>query len=114
MRIPLAAFAALATLSLAPVVGLGHESGEGSWMNQMSLLDPVSKQWCCNEHDCAPVPAGGVVEQGDGMLVVETGEVIPHERIIWRAPDGRWWRCHNLAGDHVGKTRCLIGPPRGM
>jgi hypothetical protein len=91
-----------------------HDAGEGSWMNQMNLLDPVTHNWCCNEQDCAPVPAGGVLEQDGGMLVVETGEVIAQERIIWRAPDGQWWRCRNLGGDEEGKTRCLIGPPRGM
>jgi hypothetical protein len=114
MRIPLAALAALATVSLAPSVGLGHDAGEGSWMNHLSLLDPVTHQWCCNEQDCAPVPTGGVLERADGMLVVETGEVIARERIIWRAPDGRWWRCRNLGGENAGMTRCLIGPPRGM
>ena len=102
----------IAALSLAPA--LAHDHGEGSWMNQMSLVDPVSKQWCCDSRDCEPVPAGGVLERDDGVLVIETGEVIGHERIIWRAPDGRWWRCRNLAGENVGKTRCLIGPPRGM
>ncbi len=99
-------------IAIGPVYG--HDMGEGSWVNTLNLIDPMTKNWCCNEKDCEPVSLGGIKEDVISFLVVETGESIAKERVIWKAPDGRWWRCKNLAGDEIGKTRCLIGPPRGM
>jgi hypothetical protein len=123
--------AILVLLLITAAPAWAHDSGDGSWMNQGNLIDPVTKDWCCNEQDCAPVPAGGVVmidifaiggssnaqhlpTPPPSYLITETGEHIPEERVIWRSPDGRWWRCRNLGGEHPGSTRCLIGPPRGM
>ncbi len=91
-----------------------HEAGEGAWINQKNLIDPVNREWCCNEHDCKPVQEDGIQENAFGFRVIETGEQITHERVIWKAPDGRWWRCRYMVGPDKGKTRCLIGPPRGM
>ncbi len=105
-------FAALAVLSLAPA--LAHDHGEGAWINQMSLIDPVTREFCCGPQDCAPLPAGGISENAFGFRIAETGEQFAQGRVIWKAPDGRLWRCRYLAGPEKGKTRCLIGPPRGM
>lgn len=44
----------------------------GHWINHAGLTDPVSAQWCCNEIDCAPVPAAGIRSTATGYLVVET------------------------------------------
>lgn len=99
--------AALAAIVCA-IAGAAH--AHDHWINAMRLHDPVSGAWCCDERDCAAVPAGGVAERSGGYLVVETGELIPYARVIWRSPDGAWWRCRNLA---TGATRCLIGPPPG-
>ncbi len=106
--------AAILVVSIATGSAYSHEMGEGAWVNTLNLKDPVTKDWCCNEKDCAPVPVGGIKENAINFLVVETGEYIAKERIIWKAPDGRWWRCRNLGSYETGKTRCLIGPPRGM
>jgi len=79
-----------------------------SWINKQMLRDPQSGEFCCNEHDCRPEK---VVETRGGYMV-ETGEVIPYHRVIWRSPDGTWWRCRAW---HNGqqRTRCLLGPPPG-
>jgi hypothetical protein len=81
------------------------------------------------EQDCTPVPAGEVVTFDIFYLagssneatvsppitqyhIVETGEVLDDERVIWQSPDERWWRCRNLDGERPGSTRYLIGPRR--
>ena len=55
--------------------------------------------------------SAGIAEQADGYLVLETGEVIDKARVIWKSPDGAWWRCRFMSGAKAGSTRCLIGPP---
>lgn len=91
-----------------------HDHGDGSWINHQNLRDPVSGEHCCNLNDCREEK----VEATAGGYLVETGEVIPSRRVVWRSPGG-WWRCRYLGGEHTrpdqaaGKTRCLIGPPQG-
>lgn len=84
--------------------------GHDSWINRNGLTDPVTKHWCCNEHDCEAERVREVM----GGYMVSTGEVIPMSRVLWNSPDGRWWRCRFMSGSDVGKTRCLIGPPPAM
>jgi len=99
---------AMVFLCLASIA-LAHTHGPGSWINNERLIDPVTKAWCCDERDCFPQKAGSIRPVDGGYLVVETGEVIEHKRVIWRSPDGMWWRCS------IGNvTRCLIGPPRSF
>lgn len=89
-----------------------------SWINRNGLTDPVTKQWCCNEHDCEAEPVREVM----GGYRVITGEVIPASRVLWKSQDGQWWRCRFMSPTAVdkdnkpmiGKTRCLIGPPPSM
>ena len=94
---------------------LAHTDGPGAWINQQSLSDPVTKESCCNLNDCREETDNVRPVEG-GYLVIDTGEVIPPERMIWRSPGG-WWRCRYLAshtlppGKRIGDTRCLIGPP---
>lgn len=98
---------------------LAHDHGYGSWINNERLIDPRTKEWCCNTNDCREEPDNVEAVPG-GFLVKSTGEVIPKERVIWRSPGG-WWRCRYLSPTAVdennqpkmGKTRCLIGPPMG-
>jgi len=78
------------------------------WISQNKLVDPVSGAWCCNQQDCQEI--SGVTESDSGFHIVETGEMIPHNRILWKSQTGHWWRCR----DGQNWTRCLIGPPRGM
>lgn len=91
------------------LISIGISKGHEHWINQEKLTDPISGEWCCNEYDCNPLPVGGVSQQRHGVLIFETGEIIPNDRIIWKSPDGQWWRCHR--NDEQKSTRCLIGPP---
>jgi hypothetical protein len=108
-----AAYTFVVGLWLAALIFIAqaHDHGDGSWINNQKLIDPVTGQWCCNLHDCREEP-GNVSPVDGGYLIHSTGEVIPRERVIWRSPGG-WWRCRHLGGPNVGKTRCLIGPPMG-
>lgn len=84
-----------------------------NWISRENLTDPVTKEFCCNADDCAAVEEGGIKESLYGHIVVETGEFIQNNRIIWRSPGG-WIRCRYLGGPKANMTRCLIGPPRGF
>lgn len=97
MRLALAATIALLTLDQA----VSHEH----WINLEKLHDPVTKVWCCDETDCFAQPAGEVTPAPGGYSIKKTGELFPASRVLWRSPDGKWWRCG------FAKTRCLIGPP---
>jgi hypothetical protein len=78
---------ALAGVLLLAPIALAHDS----WISDRGLRDPVSGQWCCNQHDCAPEQ----VREIAGGYLVQTGEVIPHLEIAGRplvalpAPSGR-------------------------
>jgi len=89
---------------------LSHDHGPGSWINQQSLRDPVSGENCCNLNDCQPDRSVRAVAGG---YIVETGELVPAYRVLWRSQDGAWWRCRVMGGANVNATRCLIGPPSG-
>jgi hypothetical protein len=77
-----------------------------SWISSSCLTDPSSGEWCCNHIDCREE----TVREIAGGYQVETGEIIPYSRVIWKSQDGAWWRCRNLG---TNTTRCLIGPPSG-
>jgi hypothetical protein len=97
------AFIACTTvLAFDSVTARAHES----WISSSRLTDPASGEWCCNHIDCREER----VREIAGGYQVESGEIIPHSRVIWKSQDGAWWRCRNLG---TNKTRCLIGPPPG-
>jgi hypothetical protein len=98
----------LAAIALA-ILSAWAARAHDHWINSLGLVDPVSRTSCCSANDdCFEVERGGVREVQGGFFVQQTGEVIAIERIIWKSPDGKWWRCHYKNG----LTRCLIGPPR--
>lgn len=102
----------LLALIAGPVsLAYAHDHGPGAWINMERLTDPVTREWCCNEHDCREEPDNVEPVEG-GYRIISTGEVIPHERVIWRSPGG-WWRCRYMGGERAGQTRCLIAPPPG-
>lgn len=106
------ALAAGFMLCAAAYVALAHDHGPGSWINHQNLHDPVTKEHCCNLNDCQEEP-DNVRALGSGdYLILNTQEVFPAKRVIWRSPGG-WWRCRYMIGPLAGKTRCLIGPPNG-
>lgn len=97
--------AALALALLAPMTAHGHDS----WISRQRMVDPESKEWCCNIYDCRVEK----VREVSGGYSTAGGDVVPFSRVIWKSPDGQWWRCRYMAGEKTGKTRCLIGPPPG-
>lgn len=100
-------FAAAAMLCvLSPAVA--HDHGPGSWINHERLIDPVSKEWCCDLRDCQEEKNNVRALPDGNFLIISTGEIILFKRVIWRSP-GSWWRCRRP--DNA--TRCLIGPPPG-
>ena len=92
---------ATALLLASSVSAAAHEL----WINRERLVDPVTKRWCCDSTDCFAQPAGSV-KAVPGGYQTSTGEVFPGNRVLWRSPDGKWWRC-----GYGKKARCLIGPP---
>jgi hypothetical protein len=80
---------------------------------QGGLADPASGEWCCGEYDCHAVEHNGIRQVPGGFFVAASGETIPQARVIWRSPDGSWWRCLRDPLDARSATRCLIGPPPG-
>lgn len=127
MRVPLAACAALAMLLLAALhpaellragtrpfwlpfgFALAHDSGPYRWISNEMLRDPQSQEWCCGDLDCQTE----TVREVAGGYQVETGEIVPYARVIWKSPEGTWIRCRYLSGEKTNQTRCLIGPPPG-
>jgi hypothetical protein len=60
--------------------------------------------------DCERV---SVQEVGRAYYYIhDTGEVFPKWRVIWKSPDGQWYRCRylNTSGPMAGKTKCLVAP----
>lgn len=100
MRRAIVAAVAIALLS-APARAHDH------WINNERLVDPVTGEWCCNLNDCQVEQ----VQEVEGGYSTAGGDVVPRARVIWKSPDGHWWRCRYLFGENAGKTRCLIGPP---
>lgn len=112
-RLLVYAIAVLAA-SLFVLVAIGQRTrAHESWINRNGLTDPVTKDWCCNEHDCKPER---VSEVRGGYRLYATGEVIPATRVLWRSPDGFWWVCRyqNPNLENFNTARCLIGPPPAM
>lgn len=79
------------------------------WINGLRLNDPKSGEFCCGTGDCFAEK----VWEYQNYVIVQTGEEIPTERVIWRSQDGQWWRCQKMVNGR-DTTRCLIGPPRGL
>ena len=69
---------------------------------------------CCNDKDCAPLPADAVSATPKGWLVKPTGEVVPYQSHKLRsAPDGQFHGCF-VGGDANKTMLCLYVPPQGF
>ena len=107
----------LALFAVMSLVVPGHDAQHASdWIEREKLSDPRTQNLCCGEDDCAQLLRGDVEEVSRGFIIRSTGEWIAHERVIWRSPDGGWWRCADQKNGvkRAGETRCLSGPPRGV
>jgi hypothetical protein len=103
-------------LAAFTVVAQAHDAQhESDWIQDGAFRDPTSNAHCCGENDCLKVPDGGIAEVTGGYFIRESSETIPASRVLWRSPDGGWWRCAPVewSGTEAKrpKTRCLIGPP---
>lgn len=92
-----------------PALAHDHADSSGSWIGQQRMTDPRSGEFCCDQRDCF----AELVSEFSDFIVVMTGEMIPTARVIWRSADGQWWRCRVWMNGEQ-KTRCLIGPPKGL
>lgn len=109
-------------LAMAMVVALTQIShglqpipihGEAEWI----MKDPAIA-YCCGPQECAVVPAGGVLAQGEGWYVPETRQFFhlgdPHT--YWSKDQRMWW-CRvkgNLTGAPMeGPVQCLFVPKVG-
>lgn len=100
-------------LVLLTLLAMVHDD---SWINHGKLYDPQSQAWCCNEKDCEDITQQGILvtEKLDGFVIADSGEYVPGSRVLWKSPDGHWWRCHIIVheqGRTWKKARCLIAPP---
>jgi hypothetical protein len=77
------------------------------WINRERRVDPVSKEWCCNDKDCQPVPVSKIREVKGGYVYIPTQEFIPNSR-VQDSPDGEFWRCEYSFGQKYGQTRCFF------
>ena len=102
--------AAVFVLIVATAIALAHSDGDQHY-------DP----WCCNQKDCAPIPASAVTAGPDGWrITIRPGDhplarnavthLIPYgqER---RATDGRHHACLFPTEQTL---RCAYTPPRGF
>ena len=98
MRLPLAALAALATLSLA----CAHDDAD--WIRRNGHRNAAG-ELCCGERDCAALAGGDVLAVAAGYRIKSIGETIPFAEAL-PSPDGRYWRC-----EWGGQRKCFFAPP---
>ena len=77
--------------------------------------------WCCNQRDCAPIPASSVTPSPEGYVIVlrpgdhpmvtrEQRFVIPYDAKMTPSPDGRFHLCLYPTQEQV---RCVYRPEVG-
>ena len=92
---------AFVIVGLTATIALGHDV----WINHERRVN-FQGEWCCNEHDCEPIPADAVKKNGVGFVLLSSGEVIPYAQ-AQLSGDNQHWRCKR----HDGTTRCFFYPP---
>jgi hypothetical protein len=94
-----------------------HDSEQ--WIADKHLRDPVSKGFCCGPTDCRVLDDNDVKEVSGGFLVhmktevtdTDLTEVVPYNRAMPFAPDGRYHACLGWTYPNIPKIRCFIIPP---
>ncbi|HLN07928.1 MAG TPA: hypothetical protein VK281_03045 [Xanthobacteraceae bacterium] len=103
----------LSMVIVASTPALAHDH----WISRENLSDPVTHSVCCGEGDCEDLGDQGIAvrERGATFVLGDSGEQIEKNRVLWRSPNGHWWRCgydaREVDGSQHTVTRCLIGPP---
>ncbi len=102
-------------LLLAALILVHDEEG---WIAKKQLKDPVSGSFCCGPVDCRVLDDGDVKEVNGGFAVhmktqvgTDLNEVIPYDRAMPFAPDGRYHACLGWTYPNKPKIRCFIIPP---
>jgi len=112
--------AVLAIIAAPPLfIGGLAWAGEEHWINREHRTNPVTKQWCCNDQDCKPIPALDVQITTAGFRLKSTGEEIPDAE-AQQSSDAEFWVCRLPSSDYPpaaagvrGKIRCFFFPPGG-
>ena len=99
-------------------MGIAYAHDEEQWIAGKALKDPVSNAYCCGPVDCRALGSEDVREVSGGFAVhmttdvgVDVNEVIPYNRAMPIAPDGRYHACLGWAYPNKPKIRCFITPP---
>lgn len=91
-----------------------------SWISRNRFRDPLTGQWCCNEHDCNILSVDNIRQFKDSfeITIAYFGEdkkfVVPNSRIL-PSLDGRYWACLSTEtvsrgrGVRIG-VRCFFAP----
>jgi hypothetical protein len=103
-------------LTLICTAVFGH--GSEQWINDASLVDPVSKILCCGPTDCSAL-APGSVERVQGGYKVNTGRwpgydpfFVEWDRALPFSPDGHYHICITQDVEMlIPNLRCFIAPP---
>jgi hypothetical protein len=97
------------TIGLRPI----EIHGDAEWI----MRDPAIA-YCCGPQECSVVPAGGVVPDGTGWRIPDTGQRfrLGDPYTYWSKDDRMWW-CRvkgNLTGEPMrGPVQCLFVPKLG-
>ena len=86
--------------------------GDAEWI----MRDPAIA-WCCGPRECAVVPKGGVIAEGKGWRVPETGQrfYVGDPYTYWSKDNQMWWcRVKGFNGQPMhGVVQCLFVPKLG-
>lgn len=105
---------AVGTFSIALVlfVSTGTAIAHDDWISRNQFYDPMSRAWCCDEHDCFPLAVEKVKVMGTGF-VVEGQYFVARHRVL-PSSDGQYWACFNGEGrgphDRPKGVRCFFAP----
>jgi hypothetical protein len=96
------------TVGLSPI----EIHGEAEWIMRDRAI-----QWCCGPRECSVVPKGGVVADGTGWRVPETGQRfrVGDQYTYWSKDQQMWWcRVKGSNGQPMhGVVQCLFVPKPG-
>ena len=89
-----------------PLIARGH--GLGDWIRQGGYRN-FAGEFCCGEHDCAPIDGVTTVAHPQSGYLLPGGELVPQAEAK-ASQDGRFWRCRRPDGSR----RCFFAPPPAM
>ena len=98
----------------------GPAAAHDHWMSRQQFRDPVSGDWCCNEHDCQPLDSGQVHHVRGKVTVTipyfgEDRRFTFTSRRILPSGDENYWACISTEATAHGRgvslsMRCFFEP----